>query len=587
MKHDSAPDGGFFESFGRHIIAVGAPWQAGNFYGHSDHSQFNQGAPNSGGLSTAASVVAITTGGITLDLIFDVAAMAAPQSFRDGIEQAATLLANTITDKITVNLNIDYSGTGGGAAAGPDGGIYDSYSDVRAKLIGGASQGDTTFNALPTGTSIQGQSQVAVWNAQEKLFGLLGANDTTTDDGSAYFATDIAPSLLVGVALHELTHALGRVPYGAPYDTAPDIFDLFRFSSQGVRLFNGDNTAPASYFSLDGGTTKLADFGQNSDPSDFLNSGVQGPNDPFNEYYTGSTSQSLTTVDLTILHALGFHLTTGTTTPPPPPPPSVLADLTVSGLNVNGNTVNFTLNDVGAAAAAASTTGLYLSTDTTITTADTLIGTFHASGLSTGGSQAESIALALPSNLAAGTYYLGALADSTGQVTESNETNNASAVTKVIVGNASANSISGSGAIMFGLAGNDTITSTGGNSVLVGGLGTDTLKGGSGNDQFLYKASNEGGDRVSNFHSGDHFDFSAVGFGGHLAVSGADLGLLDPSHFVANSHGPTTTAQEFWFDTANHTLYFDADGSGSASHAVAIAQLQNSYVIHSTDILLV
>src|SRR2546430_1214904 len=132
----------------------------------------------------------------------------------------------------------------------------------------------------------------------------MRANDTTTDDGSATFATDIDPNLLVGVALHELTHAWGRIPYGPQ----PDIFDLFRFTSAGTRLFSGSDTAPAAYFSVDGGYTKLADYGRNSDPSDFLNSGVQGPNDPFNEFYSGSTGQVLTTVDKQQLDALGFHL---------------------------------------------------------------------------------------------------------------------------------------------------------------------------------------------------------------------------------------------------------------------------------------
>jgi hypothetical protein len=159
---------------------------------------------------------------------------------------------------------------------------------------------------LPTGSSVQGQSYVAVWNAQLKLWGFLGANDTTTDDGSATFATDINPNLLVGVALHELTHAMGRVPYGPQ----PDVFDLFRFTSVGTRLFAGGNTAPAAYFSTDGGHTKIADFGQTSDPSDFLNSGVQGPNDPFNEFYDGSTIQGLTAADKQILDALGFHTLT-------------------------------------------------------------------------------------------------------------------------------------------------------------------------------------------------------------------------------------------------------------------------------------
>ena len=247
----------------------------------------------------------MTAGGVTINLLFDPAAMAAPASFRAGIQQAASLLTASISDQITVNIKIDYSGTGGGAAAGPDNGLYESYSSVRADLINHATAGDTTFNALPTGSSVQGQSNVAVWNAQLKLWGVLGANDTSTDDGSATFATDINPNLLVGVALHELTHALGRIPYGSQ----PDIFDMFRFTSVGTRLFSGSATAPAAYFSLDGGNTKLADDGQTSDASDFLNSGVQGSNDSFNEFYTGSTTQQLSQTDLKQLGASGFHLT--------------------------------------------------------------------------------------------------------------------------------------------------------------------------------------------------------------------------------------------------------------------------------------
>lgn len=254
--------------------------------------------------STAGSVMSVTSGGIVINLILDAAAQAAPASFKNGLQQAVAILAANITDKITVNINIDYSATGGGAAAGPDNGNYESYAWTRSELVNNASAGDATFNSLPTGSTIQGESNVAVWNAQLKLWGVLGANDTTTDDASATFATDINSNLLVGVALHELTHAMGRVPYGS----APDVFDFYRFTSPGVRLFSGSQTAPAAYFSLDGGVTKLADYGQNSDPSDFLNSGVQGPNDPFNEYYTGTTLQGLTSVDLKQLDALGFHL---------------------------------------------------------------------------------------------------------------------------------------------------------------------------------------------------------------------------------------------------------------------------------------
>ncbi|MGJ5043305.1 MULTISPECIES: NF038122 family metalloprotease [unclassified Bradyrhizobium] len=253
-------------------------------------------------------VTAVSAGGLTINLLFDTAAMNAPASFRAGIQQAAAILTSMISDHITVNIKIDYSGVGGGAAAGPDGGQWMSYSSVSSNLINYASPGDTTFNALPAGSSIQGQSYVAVWNSQLKLWGGLGANDATTDDGSATFATDINSNLLVGVALHELTHAFGRVPYGPQ----PDVFDLFRFSSPGVRLMTGGATAGTAYFSVDGGYTKLADYGQSSDPSDFLNSGVQGGNDPFNEFYTYSTLQTLTAVDLKQMDALGFHLVSAT-----------------------------------------------------------------------------------------------------------------------------------------------------------------------------------------------------------------------------------------------------------------------------------
>ena len=100
----------------------------------------------------------------------------------------------------------------------------------------------------------------------------------------------------------------------APYTSSPDIFDFFRFTSPGARMFSGASTASAAYFSVDGGNTKLADYGQTSDPSDFLNSGVQGYNDPFNEFYSGGTLQSLTTVDKQQLDALGFHTLTPVTT---------------------------------------------------------------------------------------------------------------------------------------------------------------------------------------------------------------------------------------------------------------------------------
>src|ERR1700759_208742 len=260
-------------------------------------------ASGGGGSGSVVTVSGATSAGLTINLVFDAAAMAAPQGFRDGITAAMQMICAVVTDHVTLNLSIDYSGTGRGAFGGPSGGNYVAYSTVRADLVNNASPGDTTFNSLPTGSTFAGQSQVAVWYSQEKLWGLMSPTGTEID-GSASFATDISPSLLVGVALHELTHAMGRVPYGSQ----PDIFDFYRFTSPGTNLLSGSSTAPAAYFSLNGGVTKLADYGQTSDPSDFLNNGVQGVTDPFNEFYNNSTQQQLTAMDLKQLDALGFHL---------------------------------------------------------------------------------------------------------------------------------------------------------------------------------------------------------------------------------------------------------------------------------------
>src|SRR5690242_3800737 len=115
----------------------------------------------SGTSSVPGSTVAVgSSAGLTINLIFDNAAMAAPQSFRDGITQAMQMICAVVRDHITLYLQSDYSGTGKGAFGGPSAGNCVSYLTVHADLVNNASPGDTTFNALPSGSTIAGQSQV-------------------------------------------------------------------------------------------------------------------------------------------------------------------------------------------------------------------------------------------------------------------------------------------------------------------------------------------------------------------------------------------------------------------------------------------
>lgn len=277
-----------------------------------------------------------------INLIFDQSGGAGFASFVSGVESAALILEEAITDPISVTIEIGYGVfpndpsqtpiTGGAAEAEPnfDLAISAPLSSVVSALNAGAAPGDTNFDALTStvvasgGTAITGYNglvakaynQVLLWSAEAKALGFMPASGI---DGFAGFATDINRNALVGVALHELTHALGRAPSGRglqPFGDIPDIFDLFRFdSAHNLPLVSGDfGESPPAYFSVNGpvnsGGTVLANYGENSDPGDFLNDSLT-VNDPFDEFYVpGATFQSLTLTDLIQLDVLGFNTIT-------------------------------------------------------------------------------------------------------------------------------------------------------------------------------------------------------------------------------------------------------------------------------------
>ncbi len=236
-----------------------------------------------------------------------------PQSFQDAMQSAANILDSLIVNNITVYIQVTYDTSLGTSAEGGDlSGDTVSYSTLRNALAAHeTSSADQTFvNSLPTTSSIGGvngsgsavtKSSFYVPSAIEKALGLISATNPDAD-GAVWMGSRIPNSLLVGVALHEITHAMGREPGVAT-------FDLFRYTSSGQHLFSSSATAPAAHFSINGGSTDLADFGQTSDSSDFLNSGVQGSTDPFNEFYSSNTQQNLTAVDKELMDVTGFSTT--------------------------------------------------------------------------------------------------------------------------------------------------------------------------------------------------------------------------------------------------------------------------------------
>jgi len=143
-----------------------------------------------------------------------------------------------------------------------------------------------------------------------------------------------------------------------------------------------------------------------------------------------------------------------------------------------------------------------------------------------------------------------------------------------LTGSADDNRLEGAGGV-------DSILGGAGDDILIGGRGKDRLVGGAGADHFVFQQQKHLGDRIYDFTSGsDVIDVAAstFGFGGFTGVLAAD-------QFVAG-----TAAQDgndrFIFDSASHSLWFDADGSG-ATAARLVASLQAGALVIAEDIFVV
>jgi uncharacterized delta-60 repeat protein len=126
-----------------------------------------------------------------------------------------------------------------------------------------------------------------------------------------------------------------------------------------------------------------------------------------------------------------------------------------------------------------------------------------------------------------------------------------------------------------GLAGNDTITGGAGIDSISGGAGNDTLTGGADIDYFLFDiAANASSnlDTITDFVSGtDKLQFSKKVFAG----LGKAVGNLTDAQFAYSTESLTTT-DRIIYNTSTGALYYDADGSGSASSAVQVALIGTS-----------
>lgn len=237
----------------------------------------------------------------------------AGQPFKDAMQFAANLIMAAIQDPITVTLQIGVDNANGfphsanANSSGADNGlttVNKTFSQIRTALASKATSGDdNTFvsylNSLSS--TYNGFTNWQLAAATQKVLGFLPANQAGVD-GWIDIGSLVPSTSWVNVALHEMTHAMGRLDNYAP-------FDFTRFTAVGTPRTGSLKPTPACYFAIDGGVTRLADYDQSSDLSDFKNGGVQdGANpDSFDAFYAdGSSLQILTAVDKRLMDVLGF-----------------------------------------------------------------------------------------------------------------------------------------------------------------------------------------------------------------------------------------------------------------------------------------
>ncbi|MEG4247975.1 calcium-binding protein, partial [Microcoleus sp. Pol10D4] len=136
--------------------------------------------------------------------------------------------------------------------------------------------------------------------------------------------------------------------------------------------------------------------------------------------------------------------------------------------------------------------------------------------------------------------------------------------------------------LFTGNADANSVTGTEFADIFSGGSGADILTGGAGADLFVYKATGEGGDTITDFTSGvDKFEFSASAFGNLTTtnfdgVSGSTPDITGKEFVIftggsyasleaaqATALGNSTTAGFFAFTNGSNetVLYFDSNGT--------------------------
>ncbi len=224
-----------------------------------------------------------------IDIVWDPSAQAGgvPAGLQIGIDYAVNFLESVFTNTGTVSVNVGYGTCRGQALASGEGGLTSADGVLTSGTV-------VTFaEYVLTGNTFIANPDAYIG------FATTGIDYSDINSASGGLAD------FIGIAEHELTHALGRLSWNPSTSLSNhSLLDMFRYSAPRTLA---TATSLHAYFSLDGGVTDLGDFETSGDLADWKNSGFL-TTDAFAGGAAANTTLTLSRSDFLLMQALGFSL---------------------------------------------------------------------------------------------------------------------------------------------------------------------------------------------------------------------------------------------------------------------------------------